>query len=515
MNKVNVATDSKTKNSSRNLAFGLVLKLYQLILPFVIRTIIIKVLGIEYAGLNSLFASLMQTLNIAELGVGTALVFSMYKPIAEGDKDRICALMRLYKIYYRLIGLVILVIGLLLIPFLPRLINGDVPDDINLYILYFFNLGATVLSYWLFAYKNSLFQAHQRNDVASKVTIITNTIQYIIQILLLFLLKNYYYYVIILLFSQIMNNIIIAFLADKNYPEYRAVGSLPKEERTKINRSIMDLFYGQLGLVVTISVDSIVISAFLGLVPLALYQNYYYIVSALIGFYLIFYQSCRASIGTNLITKSTDENFKDFKFITFMIMGTLAFCVSCLYNMFQPFIELWVGRENLLDNTCVALFCIYFLTYEISWLIGTYKDISGKWHSDRFRPFITAIANLITNIILVKYIGMYGVLLSTIATYWLINIPWLYKRVFIDVFEKEKSRQYLVFLCKKMLMLALIVAINCLLCGGLHVNNNVLKMVVNLVVCFSVSILLNVLCNYKTEEFNRAKDLLHRYVGKK
>ncbi len=215
MNKVNVATDSKTKNSSRNLAFGLVLKFYQLILPFVIRTIIIKVLGIEYAGLNSLFASLIQTLNIAELGVGTALVFSMYKPIAEGDKDRICALMRLYKIYYRLIGLVILVIGLLLIPFLPRLINGDVPDDINLYILYFFNLGATVLSYWLFAYKNSLFQAHQRNDVASKVTIITNTIQYIIQILLLFLLKNYYYYVIILLFSQIMNNIIIAFLADK------------------------------------------------------------------------------------------------------------------------------------------------------------------------------------------------------------------------------------------------------------------------------------------------------------
>ncbi len=277
----------------------------------------------------------------------------------------------------------------------------------------------------------------------------------------------------------------------------------------------MDLFYGQLGLVVTVSVDSIVISAFLGLVPLALYQNYYYIVSALIGFYLIFYQSCRASIGTNLITKSTDENFKDFTFITFMIMGTLAFCVSCLYNMFQPFIELWVGRENLLDNTCVALFCIYFLTYEISWLIGTYKDISGKWHSDRFRPFITAIANLITNIILVKYIGMYGVLLSTIAAYWLINIPWLYKRVFIDVFEKEKSRQYLVFLCKKMLMLALIVAINCLLCGGLHVNNNVLKMVVNLVVCFSVSILLYVLCNYKTEEFNRAKDLLHRYVGKK
>ncbi len=508
---MNSLKDSKTKNSSRNLVFGVMLKLYQLILPFIIRTIIIQVLGIEYAGLNSLFASLMQTLNIAELGVGTALVFSMYKPIAEVDKVKICALMRLYKIYYRVIGLVILAIGLLLIPFLPNLIKGDVPPDMNLYVLYFFNLGATVLSYWLFAYKNSLFQAHQRTDVATKVTIITNTVQYALQILLLCLLKNYYYYVIILLFSQVINNIIVAVLADKYYPEYRAKGSLPKEEKSKINRSIKDLFYGQLGLVVTVSVDSIVISAFLGLIPLGIYQNYYYIVSALIGFYLIFYQSCRASIGTNLITKSSDENYKDFKFITFAIMGALAFCVSCLYNMYQPFIELWVGKKNMLDQNCVALFCIYFFTYELSWLIGTYKDVSGKWHEDRFRPLITAIANLITNIILVNYIGMYGILLSTIAAYWFINIPWLYRRVFIDVFEKEKKFKYFTFILKKTLIFALIVVVCGLICSWIQISNNIVKLIVNFGICLFISVIVYIAFNYKTEEMKRVKSLWTKF----
>ena len=177
--------DSKTKNSSRNLVFGICLKVYQLLVPFLIRTIIIKILGIEYAGLNSLFTSILQVLNIAELGVGTALVFSMYKPIVEHDDKKICALMQLYKIYYRVIGLVILAIGLCITPFLSKLIKGDVPPDINIYVLYFLNLGATVLSYWLFAYKNSLFQAHQRNDVVSKVTILTNTVMYVLQISLL------------------------------------------------------------------------------------------------------------------------------------------------------------------------------------------------------------------------------------------------------------------------------------------------------------------------------------------
>ena len=139
----------KAKNAKRNIVFGTVLKLYQILLPFLFRSIIVYTLGVEYLGLNSLFTSVLQVLNLAELGVGSAMVFSMYRPIAEDDEAKICALMHLYKIYYRVIGAVILVLGLLLTPFIPNLINGSVPNDINVYVLYIMNLLATAFrNYW-------------------------------------------------------------------------------------------------------------------------------------------------------------------------------------------------------------------------------------------------------------------------------------------------------------------------------------------------------------------------------
>ena len=187
----------RTKNATRNIAVGMVLKIYQLFVPFIIRTVMIHMLGMEYLGLNSLFTSILQVLNLAELGVGSAMVFSMYKPIAEDDSATINDLMKLYQIYYRIIGAIILVVGVVLTPFIPKLIKSDIPQGMNIYILYFLNLVATVLSYWLFAYKNCLLTAHQRNDVISKVTIASNTVMYLGQILVLVLLKNYYVYLII------------------------------------------------------------------------------------------------------------------------------------------------------------------------------------------------------------------------------------------------------------------------------------------------------------------------------
>ena len=141
----------RTKNAARNVVFGVVLKIYALALPFVMRTAMIYWLGVEYLGLNSLFTSVLQVLNLAELGVGSAMTFSMYKPIAEDDCDKICALMNLYHFYYRVIGGVVLVGGVAVLPFLPHLITGSIPADINLYVIYLMNLFGTVITYFLFA----------------------------------------------------------------------------------------------------------------------------------------------------------------------------------------------------------------------------------------------------------------------------------------------------------------------------------------------------------------------------
>ena len=200
---------SRTKNATRNMFFGFINKLIVLLFPFVIRAMIIKTLGSEYLGLSSLFTSILQVLNLAELGFNSAIVYSMYKPIAEKDTTTICALINMYKKIYRIIGITIITLGLILLPFLNLLIKGNYPSDINIYILYLICLFNTGITYFLFAYKNALFTAHQRSDITSNIQSISYVLQYLIQIFVLVKLKNYYMFVIIQMFTTILNNIIV------------------------------------------------------------------------------------------------------------------------------------------------------------------------------------------------------------------------------------------------------------------------------------------------------------------
>ena len=432
---------NRSRNATRNIIFGVILKIYQLVLPFAMRTIIMYELGVKYLGLNSLFTSILQVLNLAELGVGSAMVFSMYKPIAKEDSRTICALMKLYKIYYRLIGLVVLAAGLILLPFIPKLIAGDVPDGINVYVLYLLNLMATVFTYWLFAYKNSILQAHQRQDVISKVTIVTDTCKYILQIGMLFSFHNYYYYVCVLLLSQIFNNILTALVSNKLYPQFQAEGKLPKETVKEINQKIKDLFTSKLGFTIVSSADTVVISAFLGLEALAIYQNYYYIVNAVIGFVTIIYSSITAGVGNSMIVCDTEKNYHDFQIFTFLACWILAFSVSCFSGLFQPFMKLWMGTDLLLPYQLVILLCVYFWVYEYIMMASVYKDAGGIWHEDRFRPLISGLVNLSLNLLTVKFLGLYGIVLSTIVSMVVISAPWITSNIFKLIF-KRSAKEY-------------------------------------------------------------------------
>lgn len=338
---------NRTKNASRNIIFGIILKIYQLIIPFVMRTAMIYLLGVQYLGLNSLFTSILQVLNLAELGVGSAMVYSMYKPLAEDDKATICALMNLYKIYYRVIGLVVCVAGLVLLPFIPKLISGEVPSDINVYVLYLMNLTATVLSYWLFAYKNSILLANQRVDITSKVLLLTETIKYVLQFLVLVILHNYYYFVIVILLTQILTNIITAIVSDKIYPQFQARGKLPREEIRQINHRIRDLFTSKIGAVIVNSVDTIVISAFLGLRVLAVYQNYFYLITAVIGLISTIFVSVTAGIGNSIIVETKEKISKIYRSLLLLLHGLQAYVSVAFFVFSSPLCEF-----GLVKNCC-------------------------------------------------------------------------------------------------------------------------------------------------------------------
>ena len=504
----------RTKNASRNMVFGILLKIYQIAIPFLMRTAMIYFMGVQYLGLNSLFTSILQVLNLAELGVGSAMVYSMYKPIAEDDETTICALMRLYRLYYRIIGLVIAVIGLLLMPFVPKLLKGDLHSELNVYILYLLYLAVTVLSYWLFAYKNSLLQAHQRTDVTSKVTLVTNTVQYGLQFLVLVTIKNYYVYVLVALGTQALTNIVTAIVATKMYPHYHPVGKLPKSQIQDINHRIRDLFTSKLGGVIVNSADTVVVSAFLGLTMLAIYQNYYFILTAVIGFVGIAFQSCTAGIGNSVIVESKEKNFGDLKKFTFLIAWISGVCTCCFLCLYQPFMEIWVGKDLMLDFGSVICFCIYYFIYEINQLLNTYKDAAGIWHEDRFRPLVTALANLIMNLVMVQFWEIYGVLLSTVLSTLFVGMPWLLHNLFTVLFDKAQMKEYL----RPLFRYAFVVAISCAVCYAVStaVNLSVLgNLIFRTVICSTLPNLIFFAAFHKTVEFAQCVQLIDKMTKNK
>lgn len=504
---------NRTKNASRNAVYGAVLKVYQIIVPFAMRTIMIYFLGMEYLGLNSLFTSILQILNLAELGVGSAMVYSMYKPIAQKDKTKICALMRLYRKYYRIIGIVVLVLGLILYPFIPQLVSKDVPEGIDIHVLYLLNLATTVLSYWLFAYKNCLLNAHQRNDVDSKVRILMDTLKYVGQIGAIIICKSYYAYLCVALVLQIMNNIVTSVIVSRMYPEYKPVGVLDKDEIAVINEKVRDLFTSKLGAVIINSADSVVISAFLGLKILAIYNNYYFIVKSIIGIVGSIFVACTAGIGNSIIIESKEKNFRDFNKFTFIIVWLSGLCTCCLLALYQPFIALWVGEDNSLGYSAVICFCAYYFIYELNSLFNLYKDAAGLWHKDRFRPMVTALANLGINLLLVNYIGIYGVLLSTVLTTLLIGIPWLLHNLFTELFVQSPIN-YL----KKLVFYVFVVLISCVvtcsICSFIK-GNLITTLIVRGIICGIVPNIIYFAVFRRTEEFKQMVELVQRLVGRK
>lgn len=425
----------RINNVIRNTGFGVLHKLMQTVIPFLMRTVLIYCLGIEYVGLNSLFTSVLQVLNFAELGISSAMNYAMYKPVAEKDEKKICALLREYKKYYFYIGLVVLICGLALIPFLPYLINKDVPSDINIYVLYLLYLVQNVLSYWMFSYRSSLLEAHQRKDIISKIYLVLDAIKFILQFIVLIVYRNYYAYIIIQLLPVIVYQFVLYFYVKKMYPKYEPVGELGKEDKAVIKQRVKDIVTSKLGAVILNSSDSVVISAFLGLSVLAMYQNYFFLITAVVGCVGMALNGSMASVGNSIVTDSKEKVYKDFKSFTFILSFLTCVCTCCFLCLFQPFMEIWMGKDFLLSFSIVILLCIYYYMYEFNQLFNIYKDAAGLWHEDRWRPLITSLTNLTLNIILVQWIGLYGVILSTVLSMLFVGMPWLLHNVFTCLFH--------------------------------------------------------------------------------
>ncbi len=450
---------SRTVNSTRNMIAGIINKLIIIIFPFIIRTVINHYLGAEYLGLSSLFKSILTMLSLAELGISSAIVFSMYKPIANGDTREINALYNFYKKAYRIIGTVIMAIGLVLLPFLPKLMNGAAPADINVYYIYLIYLINTTISYFLSAYKEALLVANQRTDISLNIISGCYLVMYGLQILAVVIFKNYYLYSILILVITILINVMRSIVVKHYYPEIKCEGELSEEGKVELKKKVLGLIVYKVSEVCRNSFDSIVLSTFLGLVILAKYQNYYYIMTAVLSIFTLISNAIIASIGNSIATETKEKNLRDFNGILLLYGWIASWCTCCLACLYQPFMEIWMGKENMFDYSIVILFCIYFFSLSIANVCFTYRQAAGLWWEDRYRPIIEAITNLILNIILVQKLGATGILISTITTIVVLNIP-LSIRVLYKNFFQLSTKTYWINLIK----LTLIGIVSCVVC---------------------------------------------------
>lgn len=492
---------NRTRNSIRNIIWGFFNKFVMLFFPFIIRTIIIKKLGVEYLGLNSLFSSILQILSLTELGFSSAIVFSLYQPVSENNTQKISSLMNYFKKVYRIVGTVILVLGLLILPFLNQIINGDYPSNINIYVVYLIQLFNVSITYYLFAYKNVLLIAYQRNDISSKVNGILYIIQYLLQILIIVLLRDYYLFLIIVSVMTIVNNLVINHLVDKRYPYCNSKEELDIESKQQIKKSVKGLLINKICQTTRNSLDSIFLSFFLGLNVVAIYNNYYSILNSIVVLLGIVSTSILSSIGNSIVVHDMEKNYQDmkkFNFIYMLISGWATIFLLCLY---QPFMKLWMGEQYLFDFKIVVLFCVYFYCLEIGVIRASYSDATGLWWENRNRAILETICNIVLNILLGKLWGVYGIICGTLFSLLLINFGMGSQILYKHYFKTHKVSEYFKSHFIYAVITIIVASITYVLCSLVELQG-ILDFMVKGIICTVIPILLYALFYMKTNLFH-------------
>lgn len=420
----------RTKNTLRNSAVEYLSKLILLLFPFITRSVFTALLGAEYLGLNGLFSSILTVLNMTELGFSSAIVVHMYRAIASEDTALINALLNYYKRIYRIVGLIILSAGCAVIPFLPRLIKGGYPADINLTVVYLVYLFDTTISYFLFAYYSSLISAFQRADLLTGVNVAVKLIMYALQMGVLLLVRNYYVYLTIMPICTVLNNTGSYYMAKRFFPQYSPQGGICAQTKADIGQKVKGAVIGKVAAVFRNTFDSIFISAFLGLTATAIYGNYYYILNTISSFLSVIPGATLGGVGNSVALDTQEKNYRDMNRMNFLYLWLSGWCMTCMLCLYQPFMKLWMGETMLLPVSTMVLFCVYLYIMKIGEVLSIYTAAKGLYWEERFVASAEAVANIALNYILGKYFGISGIMWATIISMIAINFLWGCRIVF-------------------------------------------------------------------------------------
>lgn len=400
-------------------------------MSFVARTVLIMTLGDLYAGIAGNFTNILMVFSLADLGVGTAIIYALYKPIAIGDKERIQALMKLYAKAYIIIGVVIIALGGALTPFIHLLMKSDEAIP-NLRLTFLLFVANTASSYF-FSYKGTLITANQKNYVVTNVVYLTSIINYIVQVVILLAFRHssspstvYLVTLAIQVFTNILQNLITRHLANKMYPFIKGRNNavLPKEEKKAIFKNVLSMVNYRVGQVVLNGTDSIVISSMIGVIETGIYSNYNLLLTTVKNLLQQVFHAITASVGNLNALESEEKKYDTFRMIHFGNFWMFGWASVCFWCMLNPFVNVWIGESRVLDKFIVLFLVLNFYLLGMRNTLITFRDTMGIFRQGRFIPLAGAVINIIISIILAPRLGVLGVFLGTtisimLTMFWL------------------------------------------------------------------------------------------------
>lgn len=463
----------RLENSAKNVKVAWMMHFVHVFGQFISRTVIIMVLSVEYVGLSGLFSNVLSMLSLAELGIGEAIVFSLYKPIADNDTRKINAIMAFYQKVYIFIGSFIILAGVSLTPVIEHLIKG-VPDIPYIHVIYIMYVVNSAMSYF-FSYKSTFIRANQSNYIVTVNEEVFNICSILIRSVLLILTKNYLLFMglgIVILFMQ---NVNITRIANRRYPYLKDKNreKIPKDILQQIKKNTAAMVLHKIGSIIVFATDNVIISKFLGLVSVGLYSNYYTLTSALTAFINKFFTSISASVGNLAVEESVDKQEKTLFQVLFVNFWMYTFTCCGLFAMLNPFIgNIWLGH-----NYTFGMIIVFLMVFK-DYLTGmrkaaqTFKNAKGLYWYNKYMPIYESLINLGMSLILVKFIGIAGVMLGTIISS-LATCVWIEPHVLYKYgFEKSAKvyvRKYIEYMIVFLMALALswgtVKSVE-LLCGG-------------------------------------------------
>lgn len=439
--------ESRTKKTGKNIVFSIVYYIVKIIASFTVRTIFIRVFGVKYLGLNGIFSNVLSILSLAELGIGSAIVFNMYKPMAEGDNEKLKSLLSLYKKFYTIVSIIVLALGLAIIPLLPSIIDYSSLPGINITILYLLTLASTLLSYFM-AHRRALLYTSQNKYIESIISSIVYVIMVVLQLVVLFVFKDYYIYISVTIISTVIESLAIFAVTKKMFPSISGKAEpLDNDIKKNIISNTKAIFLHKIGGVTLNATDMLVMQIALNsLVISGIFSNYLLIYTTVISMINMIIDATQGSVGNLIAIKDSEYVYGTFKKINFGFSWLFGFCSIALLCLYNPFISTMWGAENTFDMWFVLTYAFTFYINLSRQVAYSFKSAAGIFRQDRFAPIIESLLNIVISYLLVVLLGPVGVVLGTVISCLIVPFWCTPKMLFKYYFKKTMKEYWLAFI---------------------------------------------------------------------